>query len=85
MRRAKPRTKSNPGIGIKRQPVMHVHRPQLKGQPVAQRQQRVQQNHRIESARECQNQPGVRGKVPCQHVRHPGYDGIILLLQQGLP
>lgn len=65
-----------------RQPVVHMHDPQFKGVSIAQREQDMQQGHRIEPARKPQHQPCVRGDVAGKRVRHDCADWPIW---QGFP
>ena len=53
-----------------RQAVMDMHGPQFKRMLIAQRQEGVQQDCRIEPTRECQHQPRVRRNVADKRVRH---------------
>ena len=61
---------------------MHMDGLQRKGMLIAQRQQGMQQDHRIESARESQHQPCMRGDVAGEAVRHDRCDRPIW---QGFP
>ena len=49
---------------------MHMHDLQLKGELIAQGEQCMQQDDRIESARQRQRQPGVRGNLAGKAARH---------------
>ena len=57
--------------------MVHVYSLQLEGMLIAQRQQRVQQDDRIEPPRKCQHQPRVLGNVAGKNVRHPIDDSLI--------
>ena len=59
-----------------------MYDPQFKGMLIAQRQQNVQQDHRIEPARESKHQPRVRRDVAGKNVRHGCDDWLIW---QGFP
>ena len=82
MRRTTQRTEIRPVVGMGRQAMVHMDSPQFKGVLIAQRQQGVQQDHRIEPARESQHQPRVRGDVADEAVRHDCDDRSIW---QGFP
>ena len=71
-----------PVVGVGRQAMVHVHRPQVEGMPVAQRHQRMQQRDRIEPSRKCQHQVRAGRSVAGKTVRHGCDDGITW---QGLP
>ena len=62
--------------------MMHMHSPQLKRMLIAQRQEDMQQDHRIEPARESQHQPRVRRDVASETRRHGSDDWPIW---QGFP
>ena len=62
--------------------MVHMHGPQLKRMLIAQCHEGVQQDCRIESARECQHQPRLRRDVASETLRHGSDDWPIW---QGFP
>jgi hypothetical protein len=70
MRRTQTRAEIGPVVGARRKAVVHVHGFKFEGMLIAQRYQRIQQDHRIESARQGQRQPRTRRNMAGQHVRH---------------
>jgi hypothetical protein len=77
MRSAKPGAESSPVVGMGRQAMVHMHGPQFEWIEVAQRQQGMQQNHRVESARKRQHQPRMRRDVAGKTRRHDCGDRFI--------
>ena len=62
--------------------MVNMHDAQFKRVLIEQRQQDVQQDHRVESARESQRQPCVRRDVAGETLRHGCDDRLIW---QGFP